>query len=264
MTRALAAGILFTSVVLGGFAGNPFGGTAPSSSSGGAVTATTGDFSGTITSSVASGGNAIKQVAGSLHCLNLACTSAISDDGFGTVNISAVTNISTSQRFDTLANFNNTGSAGTAGSGTGVTVNNTGSQRAWVHKITVARTNLTAAATTQDVTVWTLPAKTRLVAVIVDGTAAFDDAAGPISALTITCGKTAGGAEYVLSGSLFTVNTLGDATGEVGASLTSYFGDIPSWSATTAVTCRFTSTGGNLSTLTTGSATFYLEMTTYP
>jgi hypothetical protein len=102
------------------------------------------------------------------------------------------------------------------------------------------------------------------VRLIADATVAFDDAAGPISAVTITCGKTAGGNEYLVSGSIFTINTLGDATAEVGASLNTYFGDIPSWSATTAIQCRFTSTGGNLSTLTTGSIAFLLEWIVYP
>lgn len=221
------------------------------------------DGSLTITG-VAANAGALNMIGGNKVCFNALCTSYMQDDGFGSITINAATNGSITQLFSTLTDFSNTGSLGTAGSGTGFSLVKQGVLRLWVDKITVARTALTAAATTQDVTVWTVPAKTRMINLIVDGTAAFDDGAGPISALTITCGKTAGGNEYLLSGSLFTVNTLGDATGEVGASLTSYFGDIPSWSGTTAVTCRFTSTGGNLSTLTTGSATFYLEMSTYP
>jgi hypothetical protein len=155
--------------------------------------------------------------------------------------------------------------AGTAGSGTGITTGRTAALQHYVHKITVARTALTAAATTQDVTIWTVPAKTRVLRMVEDVTAAFDDAAGPISAVTTTCGTSAGGAQYLASGSVFSVNTLGDVAAEIGAGLTSAtVADIPSFSATTAIQCRWTSTGGNLSTLTTGSSDFYIEAVTYP
>lgn len=154
---------------------------------------------------------------------------------------------------------------GTAGSGTGYTTNETAQVVHQVHKITVARTALTAAATTEDETIWTVPAKTRVMRVIVDVTAAFDDAAGPITAVTIQCGPSAGSATYVPATSVFTVNTIGDVAAEIGTALTSAtIADIPSFSATTAISCRFTSTGGNLSTLTTGSATFYIEHMVYP
>lgn len=157
------------------------------------------------------------------------------------------------------------GLSGTAGSGTGITTNATAEIRHHLHKITVARTALTAAATTQDITLWTIPAKTRVLRLIEDVTAAFDDAAGPISAVTTTCGTSAGGNQYLLSGSVFAVTTLGDVVAEMGAGLVSAtLADLPSMSGTTAVQCRWTSTGGNLNTLTTGSSTFYLEEITYP
>jgi hypothetical protein len=155
--------------------------------------------------------------------------------------------------------------AGTAGSGTGITADRTAALQHYVHRITVARTALTAAATTQDITLWTVPAKTRVLRLVEDVTAAFDDGASPISAVTTTCGTTAGGNQYLLSGSVFSVTTLGDVAAEIGAGLTSAtVADIPSMSATTAIQCRWTSTGGNLSTLTTGSSTFYIEAVTYP
>jgi hypothetical protein len=245
---------------LAGFPNTPFAG-----GSGGPVSTTTGSFSGTITSTVASGSQAMNIIGGAKMCLNAACTSYLRDDGFGTVSLTAAVNIQQVQDFiQTSGDVSNTGFQGTNGSGTGLSLVKNGLLRTVVSKLTVARTALTAAATTQDITLWTMPAKTRMWRLIADGTAAFDDAAGPISAVTITCGKTAGGAEYLVSGSLFTVNTLGDATAEVGASLNTYYGDLPSWSATTTLQCRFTSTGGNLSTLTTGSVTFYIEWTVYP
>jgi hypothetical protein len=155
--------------------------------------------------------------------------------------------------------------SGTAGSGTGYTTIATGSMSHRVHKITVARTALTAAATTEDETIWTVPPKTRLMRIIVDVGAAFDDAAGPISAVTIMCGTSGGSAVYVATSSVFTVNTIGDVAAEIGTSLTAAtVADIPSFSGTQAIVCRFTSTGGNLSTLTTGSATFYIEHLVYP
>jgi hypothetical protein len=237
---------------LAGFPNSPFAGGSGST------------FGGTITSTVASGGHSIEVVAGTRICLNgSTCTTYVQDDGFGAMNLGG-NSIATVAAFSTLVDYTNSGITGTRGSGTGISIVKEGSIRNVVNKISVARTALTNASTTQDVTIWTIPAKTRFWRLIADVTAAFDDAAGPISAVTMTCGKTAGGAEYLVSGSVFTVTTLGDATGEVGASLNTYFGDIPSWSATTAVQCRFTSTGGNLSTLTTGSVTFYLEWITYP
>lgn len=155
--------------------------------------------------------------------------------------------------------------SGTAGSGTGYTTNSTGAVQHKIHSITVTRAALTAAATTEDETIWTVPAKTRVIRIIVDVTQAFDDAAGPISAVTIGCGPSAGSAAYVATSSVFTVNTIGDVAAEIGTGLTSAtIADIPSFSGTTAISCRFTSTGGNLSTLTTGSATFYIEHLVYP
>lgn len=155
--------------------------------------------------------------------------------------------------------------AGTTGSGTGYTTNSTGYATHRINKITITRAALTNAATTEDETPWTLAAKTRVVRIIVDVTQAFDDGAGPISAVTITCGPSAGSAAYVASSSVFTINTIGDVAAEIGAGLTSAtIADIPSFSATTAISCRFTSTGGNLSTLTTGSATFYIVIEVYP
>jgi hypothetical protein len=154
--------------------------------------------------------------------------------------------------------------SGTAPSGTGITVNETGRIPNLLHKMTVARTALTAAATTQDVTIWTIPAKTQVERIVVETTAGFDDGGSPVSAVALTCGKVAGQNEYLLSGSVFATGVLGDGQAELGTAIDTERGDIPSWSATTALTCRFTSTGGNLSTLTTGSATFWIYGITYP
>lgn len=148
---------------------------------------------------------------------------------------------------------------GTAGSGTGYTTNQTSALGHQIHKITILRTALTAAATTEDETIWTMPAKTRLLRIVGDVTQAFDDAGGPISAMTVMCGTSGGSNVYTPATSVFTVTTVGDVAAEIGANLLSAtVADIPSMSATQAIVCRFTSTGGNLSTLTTGSITFYI------
>lgn len=62
-------------------------------------------FSQTIISSVASGSQAYRQVGGAKLCLSAACTTYIQDDGFGTLNMVAVTNISSAQRIDTLSSL---------------------------------------------------------------------------------------------------------------------------------------------------------------
>lgn len=235
-----------------GFPKSPFGG----GSAGGSP------FSSTIISSVASGSNAIQLTSGAKLCMNATCTVYL-QDAVGSLTINAATNVQLLQDFIIgVGDFKTTGAIGTAGSGTGISTNASGVLRTVVSKITVARTALTAAATTQDVTVWTVPAKARLIRMIADGTVAFTG--GGVTALTITCGKTAGGNEYLLSGSLFTTGTFGDVVGEMGASLSGGVGDVASWSATTALQCRFTSTTANLNALTTGSVTFYLEWIVYP
>jgi hypothetical protein len=146
---------------------------------------------------------------------------------------------------------------GTAGSGTGITVNATSVNRSFVHKITVAETALTAAATTQDITLWTLPAKTRLLRIVAETTTGFTG--GTIVDMAITVGATAGTNGYLLSGSTFAASVLGDAAAELGANLLpATVADIPSMSATSIVTVRYTATGDNVVNATAGSTTFYI------
>lgn len=153
--------------------------------------------------------------------------------------------------------------AGTAGSGTGITTNVTASVRQFVHKITVAETALTAAATTQDVTIWTVPGKTRLTRIVADATVGFTG--GGLTNMTVTCGSAPGSTNYLLSGSIFAAATLGDVAAEIGAGLLSAtVADIPSFSSTTGISCRFTSTTANVVAATAGSVTFYIEGVTYP
>ena len=155
----------------------------------------------------------------------------------------------------------------TAGGGTGVTVNNTGELRRQIYKVTTLYTAYAAAATTFDVTIATLPAKTRLMGIVADTTQAFNG--GAVTACTIVVGKTVGGNEYILSHSVFAAAVVkGNLDADLGASITRAAavqgGDLPSWTATTAITVRLTTTTANTNALTQGSTTFYLVTEVYP
>lgn len=165
----------------------------------------------------------------------------------------------------------------TSGSGTGVTVVASGLVPQTVYKVTVASTNFVAAAVTADVTLGTLPAKTVLMWEIADVTQVFAcTGTCTSSTLSMTCGKTAGGAEYLASFDAdAATGQFGDAQAEIGASLKTAtppntpLGDMPSWAGTTAVQCRLTSGTGNIGTgaatnLSQGSITFYLVTTRMP
>ncbi len=162
----------------------------------------------------------------------------------------------------------------TAGSGTGVTVDDGGQVRRTVYKVTIDRTQFVAAAQTADVTVATLPAKARLVGIVADLTTPFACAVTcTTTTLSITVGKTAGGAEYLVSFDAdAAVARFGLLDAELGASLARanaiQGGDLPSWTATTPVSLRLTSGTGNLGTgaatnLSQGSITLYLTAEVY-
>ena len=153
---------------------------------------------------------------------------------------------------------------GTAGSGAGITVNVTSSAaRHFVHKITVTEAALTEADGEQDVVLWTVQAKTKIVRVVADVTAAFTG--GTISAFTISVGPAGTETTYLDAGNAFAgAAVYGDADGELGTSLEGLQGHIPSWSGTTAIEARFTATGDNVVNATAGSVTFYIEGFVYP
>lgn len=154
---------------------------------------------------------------------------------------------------------------GTAGSGTGISGASTSYGRNVVHKITVGFTALQNASTSKDVTLWVLPAKSRVLRVISDVTAAFTG--GSISAVAMVCGRAAGGDQYLLTHSVLSgTGARGTQQTELGAGVvggTGFSSDII-WTTTTTVQARFTSTSADLSDLTTGSTTFYIECCTYP
>lgn len=163
------------------------------------------------------------------------------------------------------ANLTDSGIIGTAPSGTGITVGNTAEVRHVMHKVTVDYTAASAAATTKDITLWTLPAKTRVMRVIADVTTPFTG--GAVSDCDVTVGSSAGGAEYLLSFDVDSATgTFGNNQAELGASILgggSFDSDI-TWGSTTVVQCRFTSSGANLSALTAGVMVVYIECAVYP
>ena len=155
----------------------------------------------------------------------------------------------------------------TPGSGTGITLNSSGNLNRLIYKITVTNAALSAAAHTADVTIGTLPAKTRLVGIIADVTQTFSG--GGETVATMTCGKSAGGNQYLVSFDVFTgVITRGLADGDLGTSINRASavqgGDLPSFSGTTAIQCRLSTTTNNTSSLVQGSVTFYLQTELMP
>lgn len=168
----------------------------------------------------------------------------------------------------------------TAGSGTGVTVNDAGSLRTQVYKLTLLSTNCIAAAVTCDFTVATLPAKTFLRRVFADLTTTYACASTCTTAtLSATLGSSAGGTEFLASMDLDAATTqFGDVDGELGsvmnaaaraASGVNFDGVIMNWSSTTSVILRITSGTGNLGNgattfLSQGTIVFYLETSIYP
>lgn len=153
--------------------------------------------------------------------------------------------------------------AGTPAAGTGITLGTSAELRSVVHKITADYTAFQTAGTTNDVTLWTLPTKTRILRIIGDVTTKF--LGGAISAVVMRVGKAANGAEYLLDKDVFTAAvTAGDVAAEIGASLLSATVADLTWGTTQAVVMRLTSTTANLSALTQGSVALYIECAVYP
>jgi hypothetical protein len=153
-----------------------------------------------------------------------------------------------------------TGAALTAGTMTvtkNAVVRNGVTRVDWTNAMVVA----IGATTAGNISAITLPAKTivRNAYVVITG------AAGTVTTLTVSLGRT--GASYidyiVASDAKAAANTVyGDASGERGTNLTGY--DMPSFTGTTTLNARFTSTGGNLSTVTGSSGSIYIETATLP
>lgn len=163
--------------------------------------------------------------------------------------------------------YQNLASVGTAASGTGVTATYSGASPYWLHKIVVTSAAMTAAASTDIQIVPATPANSAIRRIKADVTTKF--IGGALTAVTLVCGNTAGGNQYLLSGDIFTNPiVLGDAAAEVGAGLLSAtWADFGTAAAGTngaiTVTCRFTCTTANCNAATQGTVNFYVEGVTY-
>ena len=157
----------------------------------------------------------------------------------------------------------------TGTSATGATVNEIGAPTRAVYKVTTSYTAFQqgAGATNKEITIATLPAKTRLVSIIADTTTKY--IGGGVTATTLKVSKTANGGEYIAVHDVFTAAvTKGLADADLGTVMVRaeaiQGGDLPSWSAATAVLARLDTTTANTSALTQGSTTFYLVTEAMP
>lgn len=117
------------------------------------------------------------------------------------------------------------------------------------------------AATTGNITAFTLPAKT----VVENAYVVITGQGAGTTTLTVSCGRTAAGyIDYIVaSDAKAAANTVyGDASGERGTNLTGY--DLPSYTATTDVICQFVSTGANLDQVTGSTGRLILKTSLVP
>jgi hypothetical protein len=159
----------------------------------------------------------------------------------------------------------------TVGSGTGVTVNDSGSVRTLTYKVTIASTAFVCANTVCDVTIGTLPSNSRLESVDANLTQVFACTATCVSTtLSMMLGKGSGGAEYLASGLDVDAATawFGDADAELGSLMTraaAIQGGTMNTGSTQAVVMRLTSGSGNIgngsvTNLSQGSIAFHLKV----
>lgn len=144
--------------------------------------------------------------------------------------------------------------------GTGITANREGQHRHFVYKATITNAFWTAAATTQQKTIWTVPAKTRIIRVVMNVTTAFSGGAAATG--TISLGLAGTPAGYLLASDVMATGTYGDSSAELGADMTA-FGHFPNYASATALTADIITTGANVNAYTAGSAAIEIEAVTY-
>lgn len=115
---------------------------------------------------------------------------------------------------------------------------------------------------TQDLTICSIPPRSKITGVIADTTVAF---AGPAGTLNLRFGTTTGGQELLLDHDVKSgTTTKGLADADLGASITRaaavFGGYLPSWSSATNLKARLTSSSGVLNGLNAGSVTFYVTL----
>jgi hypothetical protein len=180
--------------------------------------------------------------------------------------------ITTEKAYVDVNGFFGKKSFGTDPSGTGITASYGGGRsNHFCLKVVVDKSNFVTNGNNHDVTLWTVPAKTRVLRVVADITAGFTDGAGPITSMVLTVGKSAGGNTYLVGAApidAMSVGTSGLVLADAGTDLDDAYGDVPSWSAPTAISARFAADSPvatvGVTNLTAGSATFYIDCELYP
>lgn len=164
----------------------------------------------------------------------------------------------------------------TNGSGTGIAVSaQSGNLNDSIYKVTIDRTAFVCAALTCDITIATVPAKTRIMSVYGDLTQVFAcSATCTSSTLSLTLGTSAGATNIFLSfdaDAALLQRGLVDA--DLGANMTRAAmiqgGYLPAWASTTPLSLRLTSGTGNIgngsaTNLSTGNITFYVHTARMP
>ncbi len=165
-----------------------------------------------------------------------------------------------------VPNFAIDASKVTAGAGT---VQGNGVLTRGIYTSVLTQVNFSAAALTADATIATLPARTRLVSILADVTVKF--IGGGVTAATMTCGKTAGGAEYLVSFNVFAAAiTRGLVDADLGTSINRanavQGGDLTAamWTGATTVQCRLTTVTANTNALTQGTVLYSLVTEALP
>jgi hypothetical protein len=162
---------------------------------------------------------------------------------------------------DVSGTIKSSAAAVTGITGTGITVDYVGQLRRGFYKVTIANTAWTAAATTEDKTLCTIPARGRIVSVIADTTVAY--AGTGASSYSLRLGTTAGGQELIVDHSVLATTTKGLADADLGTSINRanavQGGHIPSWTTSTDLKVRLTS-DVNISNITAGTTTFYITV----
>lgn len=138
-----------------------------------------------------------------------------------------------------------------------------------VHTARVLFTDVKVAAATKDITLWTLPAETRVLRVVAAVNQKF--IGGALSEVDLKVGRSAGGNEYLLSGDVFTDEVVyGTKYGELGKGIVGANNPAAGstdfdlvWATPTTLQARFTGVDALLNALTQGDATFYIECCTY-
>jgi|GEM_PF-4089360 hypothetical protein len=149
----------------------------------------------------------------------------------------------------------------TAPSGVGITLVGWDIPTRKTYKVTVTYQAFAAAALFADVTIFSVPARTRIVGIVADTTAAY--AGAGVASAVMRLGPAANSLSYMVDADVFTAPvTKGLADADIGASLNRagavQGGVIQSWTGNANINARLTTTGANTNQLNAGSTTFYI------